>query len=888
MRRASLLVLLLLLPSLASPQGAANPNVAELQRLFAQPPDDSRILMRWWWFGPSVTTSELEVEMRRMREGGIGGFELAVVYPMALDDPAHGIRNERYLSPEFLEKVAFTSRKAHELGLRMDVTIGSGWSYGGPYITPELAAARLRSDRREIAPDRTSLARPVPYEGDRLIAAFIGRGSLAEVDPTSFRELDISGGGPIPLPPGDGPRLVVLYFSSQTGQVVKRAAVGAEGYVLDHYQRAAIETHLREAGDTLLAAAGPGGVHAAFCDSLEVYGGDWTADMFAEFQKRRGYDLRGVLPLLEYDVGERSETLRRDFGRTLTELYQERFLAPLRAWATKNKVLFRIQNYGEPPASLASSRYADLIDGEGWNFRTLTSSRWASSASHLFGKPVTTSETWTWLHSPAFRATPLDVKAEADQHFLSGINQLIGHGWPYSPPEAGTPGWPFYAAAVLTDKNPWWPVMPDLAAYLQHVSFLLRQGEPVVDVALYAPTEDAWSTFKPGTPRYLNLFLKTVDWIGPKIVPAILDAGHGFDMVDDGTFEEAGRRGYKAIVLPGVRWMPEATRRWLADYARSGGTVLAVRRKPEGEWPSLELMGEDDLSSRLARAVPPDVALTPAAPAVGFVHRRLPDADVYFLANSGNLPLTVRARFRAATPHAERWDPLTGRVERLSPQDGEITIEFEPYGSRVVVFRKDAGSATLARTRVASASEELRSGWSVSFGGSGPGATVDLPHSWSGDPARRFFSGTASYRVMVKPPAAFRSAKGRVHLDFGEAKPIERETLPGGTLRGNSFAALVAPPIREAATVFVNGRRAGSLWAPPYRLDVTDLLRAGANAIRVDVYNTAINRLAEGGRLPDMKPVVDRYGLRTRLQDLDGLQPLPSGLLSPPRLVLEK
>jgi len=889
MRRAWLL-LPCLLPAFAFSQGAANlsPNVAEVQRLFARPPDDSRILMRWWWFGPSVTTAEVEAEMRRMREGGIGGFELAVVYPMAVDDPARGLRNERYLSPEFLEKVAFASRKARELGLRMDVTIGSGWSYGGPYITPDLAAARLRSDRREITPDRTSVARPVPYEGDRLIAAFIGRGSLTEVDPTSFRELNVSGEGPIPLPPGDGPRMVALYFSSQTGQVVKRAAVGAEGYVLDHYQRAAIEKHLREAGDKLLAAAGPGGIHAAFCDSLEVYGADWTADMLAEFQKRRGYDLRDVLPVLEYDVGERSEAVRRDFGRTLTELYQERFLSPMREWATRNRVLFRIQNYGEPPASLASSRYADLIDGEGWNFRTLTSSRWAASASHLFGKPVTTSETWTWLHSPAFRATPLDVKAEADQHFLSGINQLIGHGWPYSPPEAGTPGWPFYAAAVLSDKNPWWPVMPDLAGYLQRVSFLLRQGEPVADVALYAPTEDAWSTFKPGTPRHLNLFMKTVDWIGPKVVPAILDAGHNFDLVDDGTLEEARRRGYRAIVLPGVRWMPEATRRWLAEYARSGGTVLAVRRKPEGDWPSLELVSEDDLPSRLVRALPPDLTLTPPTPAVGFVHRRLPDADVYFLANSGNLPLTIRARFRAATPHVERWDPRDGKVERLEDGGSEIALELEPYGSRVVVFRRDAGSATLARARVVSASEELRSGWSVSFGGAGTSDPVDLPYSWAGDAARRFFSGAATYRLTVTPPAAFRSPGGRAYLDFGEAKPSEREPLPGGTLRGNSFAALVAPPIREAATVFVNGRRAGSLWAPPYRVDVTDLLRDGANEIRVDVYNTAINRLAEGGRLPDMKPVVDRYGQRTRLQDLDGLQPLPSGLLAPPRLVLER
>ncbi len=844
--------------------------------------------MRWWWFGPSVTTAEIEAEMRRMKEGGIGGFELAVVYPMALDDPARGIRNERYLSPEFLEKVAFASRKARELGLRMDVTIGSGWSFGGPYITTDLAAARLRSDRREITPDRTSVERPVPYEGDRLIAAFVGRGSQAEVDPGTFRAVDISGAGPIALPPGEGPRLVVLYFSGPTGQVVKRAALGAEGYVLDHYQRAAIEKHLREAGDKLLAAAGPGGVHAAFCDSLEVYGGDWTADLFAEFQRRRGYDLAGVLPLLEYDVPERSEATRRDFGRTLTELYEERFLVPMREWATRHGVLFRIQNYGEPPAALASSRYADLIDGEGWNFRTLTSSRWASSASHLFGKPVTTSETWTWLHSPACRATPLDVKAEADQHFLSGINQLIGHGWPYSPPAAGTPGWPFYAAAVLSDKNPWWPVMPDLAAYLQRLSFLLRQGEPVTDVGLYAPTEDAWSTFKPGTPRHVNLFQKIVDAIGPHVVPTILDAGHGFDLVDDGTLDRARRRGYKAIVLPGVRWMPEATKRWLADFARDGGAVLAVRRKPEGEWPSVELVAEDELSARLVRAVPADLTLTPPTPVIGFVHRRLPDADVYFLANSGNVPRTVSARFRGATPHAERWDPLTGRIEGLSLQDGRITIELEPYGSRVVVFRSDAGSAPVARTRAMSASEDLSAGWSVSFGGTGAGDAVHLPHSWAADAARRFFSGTATYRLTVKAPAAFRSAEGRVYLDFGEAKPIEREPLPGGTLRGNSFAALVAPPIREAATVFVNGRRAGSLWAPPYRVDITGLLRDGANEIRVDVYNTAINQLAEGGRLPDMKPVVERYGLRTRLQDLDGLEPLPSGLLSAPRLVLER
>ncbi|HEU0107772.1 MAG TPA: glycoside hydrolase, partial [Vicinamibacteria bacterium] len=128
----------------------------------------------------------------------------------------------------------------------------------------------------------------------------------------------------------------------------------------------------------------------------------------------------------------------------------------------------------------------------------------------------------------------------------------------------------------------------------------------------------------------------------------------------------------------------------------------------------------------------------------------------------------------------------------------------------------------------------------------------------------------------------------RVFLDFGDARAIEPEPLPSGTLRGNSFAALVAPPIREAATVFVNGRRAGSVWGPPYRVEFTALLRDGPNEIRIDVYNTAINRLAEGGHLPDTDALVERYGQRFRLQDLEGLRPLPSGILSVPRIVAER
>ena len=237
-------------------------------------------------------------------------------------------------------------------------------------------------------------------------------------------------------PAGDA-RTVLVFISSRTRQAVKRAAVGAEGFVLDHYDRAALEAHLQAVGEKLLGALGPNPPYAVFSDSLEVYASDWTADFIQEFQRRRGYDLTPYLPALAGDIGDETAAIRHDWGRTLTELADEHYLTPLREFAARHGTRFRSQTYGIPPVTLSSNALVDLPEGEGSAWRSLSPTRWASSASHLYGRTVTSSETWTWLHSPVFSATPLDMKAEADLHFLEGINQLIGHGWPYSPQSAG-------------------------------------------------------------------------------------------------------------------------------------------------------------------------------------------------------------------------------------------------------------------------------------------------------------------------------------------------------------------------------------------------------------------------------------------------------------------
>ncbi len=228
-----------------------------------------------------------------------------------------------------------------------------------------------------------------------------------------------------------------------------------------------------------------------------------------------------------------------------------------------------------------------------------------------------------------------------------------------------------------------------------------------------------------------------------------------------------------------------------------------------------------------------------------------------------------------------------------------IALDFEPYASRIVVFRARSGDAPLRTTRSVVATTALRSPWSVHIGvptrpagGSESVATVttdvSLPHSWADFPETRYYSGTATYRHRFEASPQSLSAGVRTYLDFGPAAAVNREALADGTMRGNSFAALVVPPVREAVTVFVNDRRAGTLWAPPYRIDITSHLRSGSNDIRLEVYNTAINALAEGGKVPDVRALNEQYGQRFRLQDMDAFTALPSGLLSVPRVVVER
>ena len=517
----------------------AQENRAALHQGFLDPPADARPMMRWWWFGPAVTKAELQKELTTMRSAGIGGVEIQPVYPLMLDDESKGIKNLQYMSPDFLDDVRFANATGKSLGLRVDITLGSGWPYGGPKTTLALAAGRLKVISTPITNGK--VIQPSLAEGDSLIAAFAVSGTEKLFDPASAKQINLKTSA---VPASASGQTALFFIASHTGQMVKRPAAGAEGYVLDHFSRAAIDEHLADVAAPLVDAFGDQPPYSVFSDSLEVYGSDWTLNLPAEFQKRRGYDLVPHLPELLAGGTREAEGVRHDWGETLSDLIRENYLVPLTSFAEAHHTLFRSQTYGEPAVTLADEAVPNLPEGEGPQWRAFSFTRWASSASHLYGRNITSAETWTWLHSPAFRATPLDMKAEADRMFLLGVNQFVGHGFPYSPPGAGEPGWALYAAAVFNAHNPWFPVMPDITKYLQRVSWLLRQGEPANDVAILLPEDDGQAAFTPGHVAVTDEMEKRIT---PAMMSAILDAGYNIDYIDADTIDKLGAIPYPVV-----------------------------------------------------------------------------------------------------------------------------------------------------------------------------------------------------------------------------------------------------------------------------------------------------------------------------------------------------
>ena len=887
----------------------AQESIEKVRQQFISPPNEARPMVRWWWFGPAVEKPEILRELEQMKADDFGGVELAFVYPEVVDDPARGLKNLPFLSFAMLDAVSYAQTEGRRLGLRVDLTLCSGWPYGGPATTLAEAAGQLRVLALPLPSEANSLPNMKLDDGESVISTFVASGTPEHWDLSTAQLIDATS----PPPSPNEPRVELVFIASHTLQQVKRAAVGAEGYVLDPFSKQAVATHLKTVGEPLVSAFGDIPPYAIFSDSLEAYGADWTPQMPAEFLKRRGYDLIPHLPELVTGDSPAAEQVSHDYGLTLTELVDENYLLQIDTWAHHHHTKFRSQTYGEPAVSLSSQRLVDLPEGEGPQWREFSTLRWATSANHLFGNNVSSGETCTWLHSPVFRATPLDMKAEADIDFVMGENQLIYHGWPYSAPQVDEPGWSLYAAAVFNDHNPWHPVMPAINRYVQRLCYILRQGRPANQVAILLPTDDAWAHFSPGKVS-VSEAMKTL--VPPAVVSAILAAGYNVDFTDADAINRLGIH-HTVLVLPPTERVPLQTLRKIAAWVKTGGHVIAM-----GQIPTIDADGTSPkeltrlskqlftgnafapdgskLEGMLDRAAKPDLQLTDTTLAVkghlGFIRRSLPDGDIYFVANTSNQPIKASVIFASKFRNCSRWDVDRGDVytQSRSSADGSFGLSLSPYESALYVF-SDQPTPPLKKASVSTPLIDLSHDWTVRFTSTKRTEEELSLTDWTVDPATLHYSGEAVYSrdftlaSVANGPIYLQIDGGAAHEEPADTThgPIPRgkDGLPNSTktLPGPGMKATFDPPVREAALVEMNGHFVGALWHPPYRVDLSAFLKAGTNHIQIRIYNTALNAWSA---LPphNYSPLIEHYGDRFQMQDLDQVKPIPSGLLGTIRL----
>jgi hypothetical protein len=431
--------------------------------------------------------------------------------------------------------------------------------------------------------------------------------------------------------------------------------------------------------------------------------------------------------------------------------------------------------------------------------------------------------------------------------------------------------------------------MPPLNTYLTRLCWLLRQGEPVADVAVYVPNEDLFAVMGREVGGSLDTWREASQRIGAEIPATIRTAGLDYDLIDDDALGTIPATRYRVVVVPATTMLLDATAAWLDKVTAAGGSVIMIDstvRVPGGVVVALEA-----LADALAAAVDPDLEIAPRAADIGFVHRRCADADIYFIANTGPHGRTFRVRAHGNAGRYEEWDATSGEVVRAGTAAEEIEVALHPYQATLLIMINDppAGQTVPFRsaepTLMQSRRFRLESSWQVAFADEPP-QPVHLPHAWEDQPGRRHYSGAATYTTGCE--LGDLPGEARVVIDLGGCSASDAADQDNAGLVGPFYQVTMTGPVGEVAEVRVNRIDCGVAWDPPYQVEVTGAARSGWNEIEITVRNTAANALAADQHIVELAAQSEaRYGRRFRMQQLDrAMASARSGLLSEPTILV--
>ncbi|MDM1293572.1 glycoside hydrolase [Sphingobacterium sp. N143] len=870
---------------------------------------------RWWWLGSAVDRPNVERELTLFEKSGFGGVEITPIYG------AKGFESKylNFLSPQWMNMLALTTDKASALGMGVDMNLGTGWPFGGPQIKQKEAATKLILDEFELKKGEKITFPLKPKDPKQhyfllqALRAFRSDNSEIKLDdyiakttgtweaPTDIRLLAV--------------------FSGRTGQKVKRAAPGGEGYTLDHLGQQSVGSYFKRFADAFRDQ--PLHVRAFFNDSYEVYGANWTDDFLHSFERIKGYKLQDNLLDFAGKGKDEAKTagLKSDYREVVNALLARNFLILFTGFAHRYKAISKNQAHGSPGNLIDLYADTDIAECETFGSSSFDipglrrdtadirnvdpdpmMAKFATSATNVYGKKYTSSETFTWL-TEHFKTSLSQTKPEVEQLFLAGVNHVFYHGTTYSPKNVPFPGWLFYASVNFVPQNSFWDHLTGLNQYITRVQSVLQSSRADNELLVYWPIYDIWNNAK-GMDKALKVH-DVDEWLHPtqfyKQSVQLQKRGYSFDFATDkilaGTTVNDGKlqtskeaTPYRAIYIPACHYFSEVTLQKILEMANQGATVifqqlpqavpgygqleerralfntliasLGFEKDKANQYTAFgqgKIYLTTDVNSALEteQIVPERINQT----GLKFLRRVAGKDTYYYLVNHSGQTVDQKIALHAQAKYYSLMDPQTGRTFQLPSIDGKIRVQIPSGYSWIVLASEQQAKEPFHYQDESTQVAQLDRAWKVSFTTGGPvlpkPQKLDHLSSWTewGDKDALNFSGTAAYETTFS-----------IHKDQSKSYLLKLGR------------------VAESARLYINGKDAGVLWSIPFQQDITRLLVNGENKIRIEVANLMANRIS----YLDRKQVPWRNYheinfVNINYEDFDASEwkPMESGLIGP-------
>ena len=812
--------------------------------ILPSPSRESKPGLRWWWLGSAVDKSNLTWCLSEYAKAGVGAVEITPIYGVQGNDS----NDISYLSPRWMEMLRHVESEGERLGIETDMATGTGWPFGGPWVPIEQAACKA-------------------IVVDTLVGTMIKPESIDFDIPSKERKY-----AKLKLvrayPKDGGMQRVIALYESRTRQMVKRAAPGGEGYVIDHFDSTAVANYLQHISKAFQETGTPF-PHTFFNDSYEVYGANWTPTLFDEFANRRGYRLEDKFE--QFVDGD--PQVVSDYRETLADMLLQNFTNQWTSWAHSHGAITRNQAHGSPANLIDCYAAVDIPEIEGFgltdfgirglrkdegftrpNFSDLSMLKYAPSAAHVTGKKYTSSETFTWL-TEHFRTSLSQMKPDLDLMFCAGVNHMFFHGTAYSPKDDPWPGWRFYASVDMSPNNSIWRDAPSLMSYITRCQTYLQWGNPDNDFIVYLPVRDMWRN---NTKNWLMMFdIHSMDKKAPDFIRTILDidkAGFDCDYISDnlllttsiknGVLTTLAGTTYKGVIIPEGCVMPKEVANHVEALKGKGANII---------------YGHD--IAAMQKAAKPEMMKSMLG--LKMIRRSNNYGHHYFIANLSDRDILDSVPLAVSEKYGLWYDPMTDSYTKAQLTGNQLFVNLKSGESRILVCsdNEDIYPEGVVEENVSDVSEEIdltANKWTLSFIDEQPkvGTTykLDSLQTWEtlGDSAA-VTMGTGVYETIVK--LSRDAACGNWSIDLGD--------------------------VRESARVYINNVYVGCAWAVPFVLDCKNVFKKGKNIIRIEVTNLPANRIADldrnGVKWRKMKEinVVDINYKRTTYENW---KPVPSGI----------